>query len=195
MEELPSTAIGIKASDGVVLASERRLSYGGYVLSREAKKIGKIGQFGIAGAGIYGDLQSLTRIMNVEIKYYELSNNRKISVKSAAKLLSTLLYQYKMMPFISEIIFGGIDDNGPQLFIMDPVGSLIEDDYAAVGSGARTAIGVLESSYSKEINTQQAIELAQKAVRASIERDITSGDGIDILAINSQGFIEKYFNQ
>ncbi|BBG24453.1 archaeal proteasome endopeptidase complex subunit beta [Sulfuracidifex tepidarius] len=195
MEELPSTAIGLKASDGVVLASERRLSYGGYVLSREAKKIAKVGQFGIAGAGIYGDLQSLTRIMNVEIKYYELSNNRKISVKSAAKLLSTLLYQYKMMPFISEIIFGGIDENGPQLFIMDPVGSLIEDDYAAVGSGARTAVGVLESNYSKGISTQQAIEIAEKAVRASIERDITSGDGIDILAIDSKGFTEKFVNQ
>ncbi len=122
--------------------------------------------------------------MNVEIKYYELSNNRKISVKAAAKLLSTLLYQYKMMPFISEIIFGGIDENGPQLFIMDPVGSLIEDDYAAVGSGARTAIGVLESSYSKNISIDQGIELAEKAIRASIERDITSGDGIDILAID-----------
>lgn len=195
MEELPSTAIGLRASDGVVLASERRLSYGGYVLSREAKKIAKVGQFGIAGAGIYGDLQSLTRIMNVEIKYYELSNNRKISVRSAAKLLSTLLYQYKMMPFISEIIFGGIGESGPQLFIMDPVGSLIEDDYAAVGSGARTAVGVLESNYSKGISTQQAIELAEKAVRASIERDITSGDGIDILAIDSKGFTEKYVSQ
>ncbi len=38
MEELPSTAIGLKTSDGIILGSERRLSYGGYVLSREAKK-------------------------------------------------------------------------------------------------------------------------------------------------------------
>ncbi len=72
---------------------------------------------------------------------------------------------------------------------------MIEDDYAAVGSGARTAVGVLESNYSKGISTQQAIEIAEKAVRASIERDITSGDGIDILAIDSKGFTEKFVNQ
>ncbi|WP_338600038.1 archaeal proteasome endopeptidase complex subunit beta [Sulfolobus tengchongensis] len=193
MEELPATAVGIKVDDGIVLASERRLSYGGYVLSKQAKKVYKIGKFLMAGAGIYGDLQTLTRIMNVEIKYYEISTGKPISVHAAAKLLSVILYQYKIMPFISEILFGGVDDKGPQLYVLDPIGSLIEDNYAAVGSGARIAIGVLESEYNPKMNLDTAIQLVTKAVKASIERDVTSGDGIDVATLDRQGNYKNTF--
>ena len=183
MEELPATALGIKLNDGVILAAERRLSYGDFVLSRSAKKVFKIGRFGVAGAGIMGDIQTLTRIMNVEIKYYEMYNNKPISVRSAAKLLSVILYQYKWTPFISELLFGGIDEEGPKLFVLDPIGSLIEDDYAAVGSGARVAVGVLEAEYNPNISVDKGKEIVIKAIKAAIERDTTSGDGIDILTI------------
>ncbi|TRM97723.1 proteasome endopeptidase complex, archaeal, beta subunit [Sulfolobus sp. B1] len=193
MEELPVTAVGLKVNDGVVLGSERRLSYGGYVLSKQAKKVNKIGKFVIAGTGIYGDLQTLTRIMNVEIKYYEITNGRPISVKAAAKLLSVILYQYKVMPFISEILFGGVDQVGPQLYVLDPIGSLIEDSYAAVGSGARIAIGVLESEYRNDMSLEQASELVVKSIKASIERDVTSGDGIDIAIIDKNGNYKDSF--
>ena len=183
MEELPATALGVRLNDGVILAAERRLSYGGFVLSRSAKKVFKIGRFGIAGAGIMGDIQTLTRIMNMEIKYYEMYNNKPISVRSAAKLLSVILYQYKWTPFISELLFGGIDEEGPKLFVLDPIGSLIEDNYAAVGSGARVAVGVLEAEYDPNITLDRGKEIVTKAIKAAIERDTTSGDGIDILTI------------
>jgi len=183
MEELPATALGIKLNEGIILAAERRLSYGGFVLSRSAKKVFKLGRFGIAGAGIMGDIQTLTRIMNMEIKYYEMYNGKPISVRSAAKLLSVILYQYKWTPFISELLFGGIDEEGPKLFVLDPIGSLIEDNYAAVGSGARVAVGVLEAEYDPNTPLDKGKEIVTKAIKAAIERDTTSGDGIDILTI------------
>ncbi len=192
-EELPATAIGLRVKDGVILGADRRLSYGSYVLSKSAKKVHKLGRFGIAGAGLFGDLQTLTRIMTVEIKYYELYHNRQIPVKAAAKLLSLILYQYKYTPFISEILFAGVDEQGPQLYVLDPIGSLIEDDYAAVGSGARIAIGVLENQYKKEMSLDDAKQLSINALKASIERDVTSGDGIDLLIIDKNGSIQDEF--
>ncbi|BBD71982.1 proteasome subunit beta [Sulfodiicoccus acidiphilus] len=193
MEELPATAVGMALKDAVVLAAERRLSYGGYVISKAAKKVNKLGRFGIAGVGLFGDLQALERIMEVEMKYYELYNGSSISVKAAAKLLSTLLYQYKYTPFISETIFGGVDAHGPQLFILDPLGSLIEDNFAAVGSGAKVAIGVLETEFRKEMSIEEGKNLALKSVKASIERDVLSGDGVDVLVISNAGVQESFF--
>ncbi|AHC51051.1 proteasome subunit beta [Sulfolobus acidocaldarius SUSAZ] len=192
MEELPATAIGIKTKDGVVLAAERRLSYGDFVLSKSARKVFKLGRFGIAGAGIVGDIQTLTRIMNVEIKYYEMYNSRKISARAAAKLLSVILYQNKVLPYISELLFGGVDEDGPKLFILDPIGSLIEDSYAAVGSGARVAIGVLEAEYKESLTSEAAKELAIKSMKSALERDVMSGDGIDILIINKNNIYEDF---
>jgi len=192
LEELPATAIGIKTKDGVVLAAERRLSYGDFVLSKSARKVFKLGRFGIAGAGIVGDIQTLTRIMNVEIKYYEMYNSRKISARAAAKLLSVILYQNKVLPYISELLFGGVDEDGPKLFILDPIGSLIEDSYAAVGSGARVAIGVLEAEYNESLTSEAAKELAIKSMKSAVERDVMSGDGIDILIINKNNIYEDF---
>lgn len=130
--------------------------------------------------------------MNVEIKYYEMYNSRKISARAAAKLLSVILYQNKVLPYISELLFGGVDEDGPKLFILDPIGSLIEDSYAAVGSGARVAIGVLEAEYNESLTSEAAKELAIKSMKSAVERDVMSGDGIDILIINKNNIYEDF---
>lgn len=192
MEELPATAVGLKIKDAVVLGSERRLSYGGYVMSKSAKKVHKLGNYGLAGVGLFGDFQTLTRIMKVEFTRYKMDSGRPIPVKAAAKLLSTILYQYKYTPFISELIFGGVDAEGSQLFILDPVGSLIPDRFASVGSGARVAIGILENSYKESMNLEEAKDIVEKSIRASIERDVLSGDGIDLLVITGNAVHEEF---
>ncbi|MEM3114948.1 MAG: proteasome subunit beta, partial [Nitrososphaerota archaeon] len=76
---------------------------------------------------------------------------------------------------------------GGHILVLDPLGSIIEDDYAVVGSGAEIAIGVIETSYKPEMNTDELRELAAKAIRASIARDAASGNGIDILIITNDG--------
>ncbi|MCI4437919.1 MAG: archaeal proteasome endopeptidase complex subunit beta [Ignisphaera sp.] len=189
---LGATAVGIKVNDGVVIGAERRVSYGGFIVSRAGKKIFKLGdRMAFAAAGLIGDMQTLHKILSAEIMYRELITSSKMNVKAAAKLLSAILYSYKLMPFVSEIIFAGYDEEGYHLYVLDPVGSVIEDDYAAIGTGAPIAIGIIEAEYRKDASLESAIELAIKAIKAAISRDATSGDGIDILAISKGGVIEK----
>uniref|UniRef100_A0A7J3Z718 Proteasome subunit beta n=1 Tax=Ignisphaera aggregans TaxID=334771 RepID=A0A7J3Z718_9CREN len=187
-----ATAVGLKVNSGVVVGAEKRVSYGGYIVSRAGKKVFKISdRMAIAAAGLVGDMQTLHRILSAEIMYRELITSTKMRIRSAAKLLSAILYSYKLMPFISEIIFAGYDDEGYHLYVLDPVGSVIEDDYAAVGSGAPIAIGIIEAEYQKDLELEKAIDLAIKAIKSAISRDAVSGDGIDVLAISKSGIIEK----
>lgn len=184
--------MGLKVNSGVVVGAEKRVSYGGYIVSRAGKKVFKISdRMAIAAAGLVGDMQTLHRILSAEIMYRELITSTKMRIRSAAKLLSAILYSYKLMPFISEIIFAGYDDEGYHLYVLDPVGSVIEDDYAAVGSGAPIAIGIIEAEYQKDLELEKAIDLAIKAIKSAISRDAVSGDGIDVLAISKSGIIEK----
>ncbi|MCS7109172.1 MAG: proteasome subunit beta, partial [Sulfolobales archaeon] len=114
-----ATAVGIRLRDAVVLAAEKRVSYGGYVVSKAGKKVYVLAdRFGMALAGLFADIQTIARWLSVEVRSYEIRLGYPISVRGAAKLLSTLLYQYKYYPFLSEVIFGGIDESGPHLFIM-----------------------------------------------------------------------------
>ena len=187
-----ATAIGIKAADGVVVAAEKRISYGGYVVSRVGKKIFKIGdRMVMAAAGLFADMQTLSRVLSAEVMYRELLLSSKMRVRAAAKLLSAILYSYKLMPFLSEIIFAGHDEEGFHLYVLDPIGSIIEDSYAAIGTGAPIAIGVVESEYKSDIPLATAVEIAIKAVKAAISRDAVSGDGIDIATVSRDGIKER----
>jgi proteasome beta subunit len=180
-----ATAVGIRGEGFVVLAAERRLSYGGYIMSRSGKKVYKITDYlGIALAGLFADMQAIVKIIAAELSYHEITVGRRMSVKGAAKLLASILYSYKYYPFLSEILVGGVEADGTsRLYVMDPLGSLIEDDYAAIGTGAPIAIGVLENGYKKNIGVDDAKQLAISAVKAAIARDAMSGDGIDLLVI------------
>ncbi len=183
-----ATAVGLRTNNAVILASEKRVSYGGFVMSKAGRKVFAIkDRYGMALAGLFADIQTLMRVMNIQLHQYEIENGRPLSVKSAARLLSVILYQYKFFPFLSEIIFGGIDESGPHLLVMDSLGSLIEDDYAAIGTGAPIAIGIIESKYSKDLSTEDAEKLAVDAVMAAIKRDAMSGDGVDVIVITPEG--------
>ncbi|RUM47774.1 MAG: proteasome endopeptidase complex, archaeal, beta subunit [Hyperthermus sp.] len=184
-----ATAVGIRGEGFVVLAAERRVSYGGFIVSRSGKKIYKITNYlGIALAGLFADIQALAKILAAELSYHEITVGQRMSVKAASKLLASILYSYKYYPFLSEILIGGIEESGEaKLYVMDPLGSLIEDDYAAIGSGAPIAIGVIENGYKDSLKVEEAKELALSAVRAAIERDAMSGDGIDLLVLERRG--------
>jgi proteasome beta subunit len=187
-----ATAVGLKVGEGVVIGAEKRISYGGFILSKSGKKVFRIGdRMAMAAAGLFGDMQTISRIITAEVMYRERLTSKKMSVRAAVKLLSTILYSYKLMPFISEIIFAGYDEEGFHLYVLDPVGSMIEDDYAAVGTGAAIAIGILESGYKKDLSLKEAEELCIKAIKTAASRDAVSGDGIDLAIISRNGVVEK----
>jgi proteasome beta subunit len=191
---LPGTAVGLKTRDGVVLATDKRVTYDGFVLSKQAKKVYMItGRTGVAFAGLLGDVGYLTKLLKLESKYYELKVGRDIKTRSLAKVLSLVLYNYKLFPMFTEIIVGGYDEEGASLFILDPVGSLIEEKYAAVGSGAQLALGYIEPKYREDLKLEEAEKIAVEAIRTVIERDVLSGDGVDLVVITREGYTEKSY--
>jgi proteasome beta subunit len=183
-----ATTVGLVCSDGVVLASEKRVSYGRLVASTKGRKVFKLTEnVGLAFAGLMSDMQALVREASAYAKLFYLEKNRPISSKAMAKLISNMLFNRRMMPLLMETVVGGYDPDGPKLYSMDPIGSLIPDDFLAAGSGAAIAIGVLEADYNKEIDCEAGAELATKSIKSAIARDAVSGDGIDLLIIKAGG--------
>ncbi len=192
VELITGTTVGVKVSNGVVLAAEKRVSYGFYMMSKSGKKVFKINDtLGIASAGILADMQTVSRVLRTYLNLYTLDTRSRPSVKAAAKLLSILLFQNRILPYICELLVGGIDEEGSHLFVLDPLGSLIEDNYAALGTGAKIAIGILETEYRDDMTIEDAKKLAIKAINHAISRDPVSGDGCDILLITKDGLFEE----
>ncbi|MEM2465740.1 MAG: archaeal proteasome endopeptidase complex subunit beta [Candidatus Bathyarchaeia archaeon] len=187
-----ATTVGIVCRDSVILASEKRVSYGYLVVSRGGKKVFKItDHIGAACAGLVSDMQILVREVEAYANLYNMDVGRPISVRSAAKLMSNLLFANRLAPLITQTIVGGIDDEGASLFVLDVLGSVIPDKFAVVGSGAEIAIGVLEESYREGLSMEEGRELVVRAIKSAISRDVMSGDGIDFLFITKDGAREE----
>jgi len=187
-----ATTIGITFKDGVLLASEKRVSYGYLVVSKTGKKVFKITEhIGAACAGLVSDMQVLIREVEAYGNLFNLDVGRPISVRSAAKLMSNLLFSRRLAPLITQTIVGGVDEEGPSLYSLDPLGSVLPDKYNVVGSGTEIAMGVVEEGYKENMSMENAKELIIRAMKSAVSRDIMSGDGIDFLIITKDGMREE----
>ena len=187
-----ATTVGVVCADGIILASEKRVTYGNFVMSRGGKKVFKItGQIGAACAGLVGDMQILTREVEAQANLFSMEVGRPISVRAAAKLMSNILFNRRYAPLITQTIVGGLDDEGASLYVLDVLGSLIPDKYAVVGSGTEIAVGVLEEGYKEGLSVEDAKALVTRAIKSAISRDAMSGDGIDFLIITKDGVAEE----
>jgi len=115
-----------------------------------------------------------------------------VTVRTAAKLMGSLLFERRYFPYLAQTIVGGADETGNKLYVLDPLGSVIEDKFTSVGSGSEIAMGLLESEFKEGISLDDGRALARKAIKAASARDIASGEGIDMLIITSSGLKEEY---
>ncbi|MFZ0329355.1 MAG: archaeal proteasome endopeptidase complex subunit beta [Nitrososphaeraceae archaeon] len=186
-----ATAVGITFSEGVVLAAEKRVSYGNFVINKNTKKTFPITDYvGAACAGMIADMQVLVRQVGALAKIRKLETRRNVAPNSIAKLMSVIMFERRFFPLLTQVIVGGINDK-PRIYTLDPVGSVLPDDYAAVGTGAEMALGVLDSEFKQKMSQDKARELAVKAIKSSIQRDSASGDGIDVLITTHDGYTEE----
>lgn len=179
-----ATAIGITYHEGVVFASERRIAYGNFLVSKSTKKTFQITpKVGAACAGLVADMQILSLQISALAKIRKMEIKREIPPNTIAKMMSNMMYERRFFPLLTQVIVGGIVEK-PAIYTLDPLGSVLPDEYAAVGTGAEMALGVLDPQFKANMAEQEAKELAVKSIRSASLRDSFSGDGIDILVID-----------
>lgn len=187
-----TTTIGIVCKDGVVIAADRKVT-SAYIVHKKFKKIMLLNkEMAVTTAGTVSDAQLMVKLLQAEMKLKEIQTARKNTVKETANLLSGLLYQnmrkMSMVPGISSHLLGGKDDQGYHLYHVDADGAVLEyDDYTACGSGETFVIGYLENNYKEGLSVDEGVKLVQTAINASLQRDIYSGAGIDVVKITQKG--------
>ncbi len=186
-----ATAVGVTFDKGVVLASEKRIALGTYIVSKGTKKTFRItDHVGAACAGMVADMQILIRQIESLAKIKALETRRPMPPNSIAKLISVMLFERRYFPLLTQVIIGGVDDK-PAIYTLDPLGSLLSDDFAVAGTGSEMAVGVIEASFKPNMSEKEAKELAVKAIRSAVSRDAASGDGVDMLVITKSGSKEE----
>ena len=193
-----TTTIGIACKDAIILATDKRMTYGGgggplFVGHKKADKVYLINdRMAVTTAGNVSDIQYTLKLARSELKIKKLRTKKEPTVKEVANLYGMIAYEgirrYSPIIAIMGFLVGGVDEKGYWLFQVDPDGSVVEHkNYVADGSGMIVAYGVLEDSWKENLSIEEGIKLAVRTVNASMQRDTGSGEGIDVVVIDKNG--------
>jgi proteasome beta subunit len=186
-----TTTIGVVCKDGVILASDTRVTMCTYVAHKHGKKIYKIDDhLAMTISGSVADAQRTVDILTANAQLYKLNIDRPIPVSSAARLIANLLFSSRYAPLIAQVLIGGVDDAGPHVFSLDPFGSLTEEKCVATGSGSPIAYGVLEDKFKENMFAKETLPVIVKAVDSAMKRDSASGDSFNVAVIDEKGYRE-----
>ncbi len=197
-----TTILGIVCKDGIVMAGDKQSTAGTIIMNKRAEKVVKLNDYLVfAGTGSVADIQRLKKIAPAELRLKELRARSRPTVKQAANLIGTITYssirQMSPIPNIVGSLIGGFNEDGSfELYTIEPAGAIIKiEEYDAnFGSGLMFVLGLLERQYKKDMTVKEGVELAIEALKASTQRDIGSGFGIDVFTITKDA-IKKVIEQ
>ncbi len=190
-----TSLVGIVCKDGVVLGADRRATAGTLVVSKKERKVVKINDYiAVASTGTVSDIELFQKVMAAELRLKELRTKTRPTIKEAANLVGLMFYRNirtpAMIPHIVGTLIAGVDEDGSaELYSIEPAGGVfkVEDYDANFSSGMPYILGLLERLWKKEVTVQEGVELAAEALKASTQRDVASGNGIDIFTITKDG--------
>jgi proteasome beta subunit len=186
-----TTTIGVVCRDGVILASDTRVTMGFYVAHKHGKKVYRIDDhIGMTIAGTVADAQRAVDILTANAQLYKINIGRPLPISSAARLVANLLFSSRYYPLQTQVLVGGVDDSGPHVFNLDPFGSLNEEKSVSTGSGSPVVYGILEDRFKEDMSVEEALPVVVKAVNAAMKRDAASGDSYNVTVIDAKGYRE-----
>lgn len=123
-----------------------------------------------------------TQMVAAQLELHKLYTNRESRVATANQLLKQYLFSYQ--GYIgAALILGGVDIEGPHLYMIHPHGSSVDLPYGTMGSGSLAAIAVFELGWKPDMEEEAGVQLVRDAIAAGIFNDLGSGSNVDICVI------------
>jgi proteasome beta subunit len=190
-----TSLVGIVCKDGVVMGADRRGTAGSIVLSKDHVKIRNVNDYIVAAyTGVVADLQLSHKVLAAELRLKELKTKSRATVMEAAHLLANMTYRSirtpSMIPSMVGTLVAGVDEDGKaHLYTIEPAGAIdeVKEYDANFSSGMPYILGLLERQYKKDLTIKEGIELAKECIKSSTQRDVGSGNGIDVFTITKEG--------
>ena len=187
------TLVGLTTKDGVLVMADTRTSREASVCSETVQKISQVHPTAVMGSTAdLGAVQSFVRTIRSESERYEVSHGQPMDMTALSTVVASELPQ-RSVPN-STFLLCGVDDDGPHVFTLGRDGSVIEEAYAAVGSGRQVAFGILDAEASPALTMSEARRVAGRAIQSAAERDVQTGVGVHAAEISDDGVDLKRYD-
>jgi len=184
-----TTTAAFIVREGMVVAVDSRATSGSYIASQSVNKVIEVNEYLLGTmAGGAADCYYWERVMGKYANYHELKYGERITAKSAAKYLSSVLREHKGRGLSLGTMVCGWDIAGPGLYYVDNEGSCVSGKIFSVGSGSLFAYGILSRDYKEDLSREEAIELGRRAIFHAGHRDAYSGGVVNLYFIDENGW-------
>ena len=177
-----TTVLALRYDGGVVMAGDRRATEGNLVAHRRIRKVFQADKYSaVAIAGVAGIAIEMVRLFQVELEHYEKIEGVRLSLEGQASFLARLVRGQLPMAFQGLIVvpmFAGYDDREARgrLYSYDAVGGRYEEiDFGSTGSGSRLAKSYLRTVYREDLSSDEASDMAVRALVAASQEDTATG--------------------
>mmetsp|Transcript_3177 Transcript_3177/g.7013 ORF Transcript_3177/g.7013 Transcript_3177/m.7013 type:complete len:238 (+) Transcript_3177:269-982(+) len=178
------TALGIAATDGVVIATDKKFS-SALVENESVRKVERVTDgSGFVYAGVGPDYRVLVRKARKSAQAYfrEYRETKPVGqlVKSTASVMQEYTQSGGVRPFGVSLLVAGMDGDGvPRLFQVDPSGAYFGWKATAIGKGYVNAKNFLEKRYQEDMELEDAIHTALLTLREGFEGEM-NGHNIEV---------------
>ena len=184
------TSLGIKATDGVVIATEKKLP-SILVDDTTVQKTSLVTpEIGFVYSGMGPDSRVLARKARKAAQAYHHLYHEQIPVAQLVREIATVMQEFTqsggVRPFGVCLLVAGFDREGPQLYQVDPSGSYFAWKATAIGKNMSNAKDFLEKRYSEEMELEDAIHTAILTLKEGFEGMIDK-DNIEISVVRKDG--------
>lgn len=170
-----STAIGVVCKDGVILIADKRVA-DKLIVAEAVEKIFQVDKhIGATATGYIMDGRILVERAQLIAQQHQITYAVPIETLTLVKEISDIKQSYTQYggarPFGVSILFIGVDDEKPILFVTEPTGIFFEYKAAALGEGADAVKEILYKEYAETMSMEDAIKMCIRALKKVLGKD------------------------
>lgn len=195
------TTLAVAGEDFCIIAGDTRQSEGYSINSRFAPKVFHLSNNCVlATGGMYADATNLIKTLEQRLEWYHHQHEESLPSDGLANMLSIILYHRRFFPYYVWNTLGGIDEDGKgAVYSYDPVGNYEKHQWNCSGSAGHLIQPFLDSqigfkhqeSNAKPLSLQETLRIVKDAFTSATERDIYTGDFLQIFVVTKNGVSEE----